>query len=262
DNSQPDNSQPDDKVPLPPVTTDTAGANLFLRHSLQGDRTSLKKVADFLQAPAEIEGTTGDAIILKQKFFQRVFGDASNVPDNTLTLAGNKLDINGLTLAYKGEKLFYQEFPEVNVLHYYGRLGTDIFSVVHTHGTLAHPKAIHDLKTDSAGHVTYQGPTSFRSHDAGDINEALERGEATIVLRHHERKLDATIKLPTRLDKTYQFHDISYAGEVEPHQNHFAQDGAGQGIRGYFYGNRAQYIGGAYYVPEGGGAFITKNVSK
>ncbi|MDO5090352.1 MAG: hypothetical protein Q4D61_02290 [Cardiobacteriaceae bacterium] len=31
-----------------------------------------------------------------------------------------------------------------------------------------------------------------------------------------------------------------------------------KGIHGYFYGDKAQYIGGTYFVPEGVGAFVTE----
>lgn len=160
-------------------------------------------------------------------------------------------------LIYKAKKFGY---ADAQALHYYGRLADRDFSVAYSIGAIADPKAVHDLKPDSEGKVIYRGPASFRPYVAAP--DVLNSGTATLTLHHDQRKLDAVIDVPA-IGKNFAFTDIDYKAVKTPYNTSFLQESGNKdrGIRGYFYGDRAQHIGGAYYVPEGGGAFITENVT-
>ncbi|MDO5090354.1 MAG: hypothetical protein Q4D61_02300 [Cardiobacteriaceae bacterium] len=216
-----------------------------------------------------IAKTEGNAITFSKKFID-LFEDGLVANEELrLELGENKTaeittqpDAQGKNRTFKaqyhGKKFGYQD---VQALHFYGLFATQPLSMAYTVGKVAQPQAVLDLAAaPGSDTIKYQGVASFRAHAPKTANE-LQSGEATVILTPATKKLDAIIDLKAAIDKTYEFKNVDYqAAPASPFEPQFQQGGKddAQGIHGYFYGDKAQHIGGTYFVPEGSGAFVTE----
>lgn len=222
------------------------GDNLESSNKFEHKKKPLQDIADDIQSfKAE-----KDKVVLKKALLEEIHR-GKNIPDeltlNFPTSSGVKVEMLNpqIGVSYSAKKFGYEK---AQAFHYYGRIGTRPFAVAYSMGEQTKLQDVQNLH----GAIVYKGPSSFLPNAATE-ETPLEKGEATITLNTAEKTLDAVITLPQRFNKSYSFDQIGYKDAAS-----FKQEGQDKAISGYFYGDQAQHIGGAYYVPEGAGAFITE----
>lgn len=202
----------------------------------------------------------------KDNFAYRFLGEQGYTVDQApkLTIGDNQsakivLKQNGkpdieITLNYHGKRFGY---ADAQALHYYGKIAKGKeerhLNLAYTAGKMASAGKIDALK--SMDEVTYKGPASFRAYDA--TSDVLGTGTATLTLKPKQEKIaSAVLDFSESMGKTYTFNEFSYRSPdtIQRFQNREN----GKEIRGYFYGDSAEYIGGVYSVEDGAGAFVTK----
>lgn len=188
-----------------------------------------------------------NSIILSKELLNQIDNSTTTEAELKFSTSQSTTTSGSIGITYKAGKFGYQN---AQAFHYYGSVGTMPFNVAYSIGELTLPKTVQELQ-GAGGKIVYQGQTSFLANAATE-NSSLEYGKATITLNTGDKKLDAVIELPKNVNR-YEFKDVSYKDAAD-----FAHQDKDKAIRGYFYGDKAQHIGGTYYVPEGGGAFVTE----
>lgn len=182
----------------------------------------------------------------------------------TIEMSKGGQDKIQVKLNYTGEAFGYEK---AQAFHFYGKMTHPLdpagkpFDAAYTVGTLAPTKVIDAMQ----GEIQYQGGASFRAYE--NPADKLATGTAAFTLDMTKKAItNATIDLQTSIGKTYTFASadkpisILVKGKTN---NSFMTDKfknaeAPQALRGYFYGDQAQHIGGVYYTKDGGGAFMTE----
>lgn len=182
----------------------------------------------------------------------------------TIEMAKSGQDNIQVKLNYTGEAFGYEQ---AQAFHFYGKMTHPLdqagkpFDAAYTVGALASTNAIDAMQ----GEIQYQGGASFRAYE--NPADKLATGTAAFTLDMTKKAItNATIDLQTSIGKTYTFASadkpISILDKGKTNNSFmtgkFKNAEAPQGLRGYFYGDQAQHIGGVYYTKDGGGAFMTE----